>query len=156
MRYIAPALLACVTLVTSGCVMVDCSFSYHVRGRLVDSATGSPVTGAKLAVEDRGFAVEQESPDWPGFTRTGSDGTFADEFGTGLSWGYTICLGFVVRGSRTGPLPPKLDSVFVAVQNPETGGWLKQTIPVPPAEQDSAAPAERWLDLGTVLLPFAR
>jgi len=134
----------------TGCVVVDCAFTYHYDGVLVDPATGAVREGVKMAVQAGRFDPHVETDDWPGFRRTDERGRFSGSFSTGLSWGYTVLLGFVVRGSRTGPTPPEIDSVTVTVQRSD-GDWDVVRRAVPPGRQRRSGPAERWLELDTVM-----
>jgi hypothetical protein len=142
-------LFAAFVLVSSNCIITDCGFRYHAAGKLVDARTGQPEVGVKLALGVPPLEPSGESPNWPGFLYTDSAGRFEHDFGTGITWGYWAFLGVIPIGSRKGPIPPELKELSLAFQT-AGGDWRKQTIVLTSDQQQRVAPAERWIDLGTV------
>jgi hypothetical protein len=130
----------------SGCAMVDCAFTYHVAGTIVDGDTGDPLSGKRVAASRE--ELEPGTPaDWPGWAVSDSTGSFTADLVTGPTWGYSLFLGFIPVGSRVGPVPPPLDTFLV---NAEGADGLRHSyvVATPPGGQARTAPAERWLGIG--------
>lgn len=147
LRLIVAALLA--VFLQSGCAYVDCGFKYNVHGTVIDSSTQEPIVNVKMAVENQLFDVNKENLNWPGFSYTDDTGSFHDTFGTGITWGYQLLFGFIPIGSTKGPLPPKLQHVVLYVEKSD-GSWYVQQIRIAETQQKRVAPAERWIELGTI------
>ena len=139
----------------SGCAYVDCGFEYHVHGTLIDSSTKEPMPYVKMDFSDNSFDVTKEDPNWPGFSYTDGAGNFKDTFSTGITWGFQLLFGFIPIGSTKGPLPPEIQHVVLYVEKSH-GSWYVQQIPVAAAQQKRVAPAERWIELGTISISEVR
>ena len=136
--------------------LCTCGYEYHFVGTIIDAETAEPVARARVAVWEEYFDPRDDPDDWPSFSVTNSMGSFEGVFSGKYSWGYTRHA-FSPFPPPRGPLPRKLDEVFVVVQLPE-GEWYATTNAMTDAQQTKAAPAKRWLDLGTIVydtsLPF--
>jgi hypothetical protein len=143
---LALALLSLSVLALSGCAVVDCAFTYHVSGRLVNGDTGAPLAGSRVAATRRQFE-SATSDNWPGWAHSDSTGRFMADLVTGPAWGYSLLFGFIPLGSRIGPVPPPLDTFFITA---EDAGGARQTseVATPAGGQERTAPAERWIELG--------
>ncbi len=137
--------LAAGVLCLAGCAIVDCAFVYHAGGRVVDGDTGEPLVGTRVAAsrEELGTLTP---PDWPGWARSDGDGRFAADLVTGPAWGHSLLLGFILLGSKTGPVPPPLDTFFITAEDAQ-GTLHSYQVATPPGGQERFAPAERWLEL---------
>jgi len=90
-------------------VCVDGGYSYKVRGRVSDTASGEPVCCTLFELSG---VVSEQRYGFPaqGYGRTDADGILVGEMGTGLAWG------------RCGPAfnsvepPPELSDVWFTVQ----------------------------------------
>lgn len=120
-------------------VCVDGGYSYKVRGRVSDAASGEPVCCTSFELSG---VVSEQRYGFPahGYGRTGADGTFVGEMGTGLAWG------------RCGPAfscvepPPQLSDVRITVQ----GRASEATFVVSDLQQKRVGSTEAEVDLGTL------
>jgi len=137
---------AAAVLCLAGCAVVDCAFVYHVGGRVVNGDTGEPLEGTLVAAskEELGPAMP---PDWPGWARSDSLGRFSADYVTGPAWGYSLLFGFIPLGSKTGPVPPPLDTFFITAED-ASGVLHSYEVATPPGGQMRTAPAERWIESG--------
>jgi len=138
--------LPLVLFILSGCSYSDGGFFYHVDGRAIDPG-GSPLSQRAIMAYFESFKVNTESE--RGAVRTGDDGSFSVRFGTGLAWGCTRLFGLVPFGPTNGPKPPRLESLYFAVQEP-AGTWQYVEVGLTREQQSKAAPAERWIKVGDV------
>jgi hypothetical protein len=146
MRQTTLLLSALLLLGTSGCVMVDCAFIYHVQGTIVDGDTGDPLPGSRVAASGEELASDTPE-DWPGWAVSDQSGRYTANYTTGPAWGYQLLFGFIPLGSKTGPVPPPLDTFFITAED-EDGILHSYEVATAPGGQTRTAPAQRWLELG--------
>ncbi|KKN89410.1 hypothetical protein LCGC14_0239170 [marine sediment metagenome] len=138
------------TLPVSGCTQVDGGARYIVSGKLAD-ALGNPVAGARLAVSIRrgDLPLDDESSDWPGFSKTEEDGSFSGMC-YGANWGYALLLGVIPVGSTGPPTPEAIEEVYVFYRLASGGEWYKERVQTDEADQERAEPGTRWISVGIV------
>jgi hypothetical protein len=132
-----------ILMILSGCSYYDCAFTYHVVGRVLD-ADGLPFLQRPIVADLRPFTAQQRVA-----FRTDDEGYFALRFRTGIAWGYMKLFDLIPLGSTRGPVPPRLENLYVAVQVP-SGRWRYTELELTREQQQKAAPAERWIDVGTI------
>jgi hypothetical protein len=133
-----------ILVILSGCSYHDCGFTYHVVGRALD-ADELPLPQRPIIADLRPFTAWDERVAF----RTDDEGHFSLRFGTGLAWGYMKLFGLIPLGSTKGPVPPRLENLYVAVQVP-SGTWRYTELELTKEQQQKAAPAERWIDVGAM------
>jgi len=131
----------------SGCA--DGVFLYHVNGVLVSAPSGEPIADANIIVNCWRPDPNEISCRVCFFrTETENDGAFSGTAGTGLAWGCIIPFCWA-------PAPPKLPNIFIGVQLPDRQWYIHQ-VNVTADMQKKKAPAERWIELGTIAIPVAQ
>lgn len=147
---LALAMFVLTGIFCSGCVMGDGCFTYHASGVLIEEKSAQPHADIKLYFSFTN-EVHQEDCSWINQKAVSPDaaGRFDFSFNTGLSWSATFLFGFIpLQNFGVPPTPPPLKEVFLFAQ--ENGHWQSMRIPLRPDQQTKTAPAERWIDLGTV------
>ena len=150
-----PFALLVVLAFLSGCSYHDGGFTYHVDGRVLD-ANESPFPQRPIVADvDRRSSMAPlgplaaTGPDERVAFRTDDEGCFSLRFGTGLTWGYMKLFNLIPLGSTKGPVPPRAESLHLAIQVP-SGTWRFTELALTKEQQHQAAHAERWIDVGTV------
>jgi hypothetical protein len=146
--------LLCVSwLFLGGCIAIpeEGVFTYHAHGKLVDASSGQPMAGARVYLSFDGR--DAANPSWlhDRSAAAGKDGHFEARQETGTAWRQVYFLGLVpMAGFGQAPLPPRLEQVFLFIEI--DGQWKTLRVNLNPSQQAQEAPAERWLELGTILI----
>lgn len=161
MRQLLIVLATATAVSSTGCVNGIGSAVRHVEGNLVD-AVGKPID-AWVGVSDEqadpdrrysDFSLRQEigkpEENWCGLTHTRQNGHFNLD-ASGAMWDFTLLLGFIPLGNPCPPQVPVVDHIFIHTRDDE--GWRSTCVSLTAEQQKRHKPGERWVDLGTVVIP---
>ena len=126
-------------------------FTYHVAGRLVDAATGQPLRGSRVYVSPSGQEFDTRTWVVQNSAPTDRQGSFCANSSLPKTYTQTYFLSIIpVRysGQCPDPAPPGAPLAVRPVRRRVANrhAALRESC------QQKAAPAERWIELGTVPL----